>query len=439
MTRARADALLLEEAFEALSSESFSQIAESGERLKPDAPPSAERGEEDPAAPSILDRALAGHSPSARALANASDHVVALADLAASSIAAAPTLVPPAAAPGPEPPARLRDRIMRDVQLPPAGGGPLSGGPLVRSPSTTQRSSVDLRPVLPTSTTLVPNEAVGRMHAASAEEKRRAAAIEHHHMRGGAGQEATDRALRLLIDQYAPFLGFEVVFVSTVVGDVTIHRVHRGFPIELGNIDVVPRELSFCTHTVSAAEPLFVEDASKEAFFRQSDLVQKFGCRAYLGVPLFAEEVALGALCGISFSAQAISSEDVTIAKQFAKIAEALVTHDEAAIARLIVDPVGYPSLAPKGPPILGASVFEAITAAQRGRAGAPPRTWLAQLERARFDALAPGLPASLLAGSSGGGVGILVPDAHPALVDPAPSVRAVMQGALRLDPASTG
>lgn len=341
----------------------------------------------------LIEQAMEGHSPSARALLNTGD---ALVDLASS-------------APSKAPPARLEDRILQDVGAPPR---------LVRSAASTMKSPKPLPSVhaAELERAHAPNEVLGRMHATLEEEARRAEVIERLGARGGIpGHEETDRALRLLVDQYAPFLGFQVVFVSTVVGGLTIHRVHRGFPPELGNLDIIPRELSFCTHTVSAGEPFVVEDARKEAFFRSSDLVQKFGCRAYLGVPLVADGVTVGALCGISGSAQVIFPEDVELAQRFAHIAQALVAHDHEAIAKLVAEPKEYPG--ETRPVVLSSDAFSSIVEAQRQRIGAAASTWLIPMDKATWQSVAASLPASVLVGLAEPGSEaerrLLVPEDH--------------------------
>lgn len=347
----------------------------------------------------VVDQALEGHSPSARALANAGDAFVDLASSAVTTTPAASVM------------ASLEDRILKDVGAEPK---------LVRSTASTMKSPK----ALPVTAAFAnaPNEVIGRMHAKLETEVRRAEVIERLGAMGAfgapggaSGHEETDRALRLLVDQYAPFLGFQVVFVSTVVRGLTIHRVHRGFPPELGNLDVIPRELSFCTHTVSAGEPFVVEDASKEAFFRGSDLVQKFGCRAYLGVPLVADGVIVGALCGISGSAQVIFPEDVELAQRFAHIAQALVAHDHAAIAQLVAEPKDYPG--ETRPVVLSSDAFSAIVEAQRQRIGAAASTWLIPLDKDTWQSVAPDLPQSVLVGLPEPGSAderrLLVPEDH--------------------------
>lgn len=320
----------------------------------------------------VRERASSGHSPSARALVNASDTVARL-----SAGAALP------------PPPTLRSRVLAGVS----------------------QSHMRPRPAAPVSVAIpAPNELVGRLHAADPKEARRRERVEALHASGGPGEEATDRALAVLLDQIAPYFGFEIVLISAVVGDKTFHRVHRGFPAALGNMDVVPRELSFCTHTVSAAEPFWVENTLTEAFFRRSILVQQLGARAYLGVPLFSEEVALGSLCVISGAPQRVSGLDVTFLSGFAKVAQALVLHDERTLSGLLTSRSSEDERW-----VYAAPFFDELQTAQAARAKSDPAV------HATSRVVIPGalpeganLPPSLVVGEAGGGRVVLVPSRHP-------------------------
>lgn len=404
MSRSKATAPLLDDALEA-----WLQAAEGTSAGPVSAAPSSVAGAPESG---ITERAMAGHSPSARALANSSDTMVAVAEAVAAAGA----------------PEGLAERILRSAAK--------------TGPRPTARDLPIVKPCVPIgplpSPGLSPSEALAQIHRALPEDARRTEVVERLGMRGvvggATGQAAMDRALYLLVDQYSPFLGFEIVFVSTVVDGSTIHRVHRGFPSEFGAIDIVPRELSFCTHAVSAREPFFVEDASKEAFFRQSDLVQRFGCRAYLGIPLFAKDgegaVALGALCGISRAPQVIFPEDVSLAQRFARIAEALVTRDEEAISKLVLEPQNYWSELAAGsqrspsPVVLAADAFTSIVDAQRQRLGASSSTWLVHVPEKDWPSVSSSLPPSVLVGVLDDGDrsrALLVPEEHPRFEDVRP------------------
>ncbi|MBL9023599.1 MAG: GAF domain-containing protein [Myxococcales bacterium] len=332
----------------------------------------------------VRERASGGHSPSARALVNASDTVARL-----SAAAAVP------------PPQTLRSRVLAGVSRVVSQAGSSQAGAPQAGASGGEPGAGSVA---------APSELVGRLHAADPREVVRRQRIEGLRASGGPGEERTDEALTVLLDQIAPYFGHEIVLVSAVIGDKTIHRVHRGFPPTLGNMDVVPRELSFCTHTVSAGEPFFVENTLAEAFFRSSVLVQQLGARAYLGVPLFSEDVALGSLCVISGAPQRVSGLDVTILSGFAKVAQALVLHDERALSALLASRV-------EGEPWVYAAPFlDELLTAQAARAKSDPAahaTRHVRLSGAARDA-APKLPPSLVVGEDGDARVVLVPSRHP-------------------------
>lgn len=300
--------------------------------------------------PELVARAQAGHSPSARALCNAGDVAVRLA----------------AGAGGPAPSASLGARIL-------AAAGSLEG----QGRAVVAAPSAPLRP---------PNEAVGLIHASHPREVARSALAVELGLRGPFGsmparERPTDAALQLVVDQLVPYLSFEMVYVSAVEGAHTIHRVQRGFP---AGLEVVPRELSFCTHTLSAGEAFVVEDATREAFFRSSELVTSLGARAYVGVPLSLvrgeDVVQLGSLCGLSQTPRPVAAEDVGLMRVFARIALALVSKDRARLDAVFAEPPGYPAAEPASdqdaaqarppPPTYRAEVFADLAQAVRLRAG---------------------------------------------------------------------
>lgn len=212
----------------------------------------------------LVSAARAGHSPSARALVNASDLVGAL----ASSVDER------------EPSADLRARLLASSRARAGARGPQRAGSSSSGRPGEIRAFCEL---------LADQHAIGPVDEAR---RARIAALDAGGVVGGGlvgGAEAAaaaDREIALLLERMAPFVPEGALFVSVVRGDQTIHRVHRGFPTEFGNVDIVPRFVSFCTHTVSANGTFVVHDASREAFFRRSTVATKFGARSYVGVPL---------------------------------------------------------------------------------------------------------------------------------------------------------
>lgn len=85
----------------------------------------------------------------------------------------------------------------------------------------------------------------------------------------------------------------------------------------------LPREFSFCTHTIHAREPLYVPDTLQDGRFALSPTV--IGApyiRSYLGVPLMNPDgYNLGALCALDVRAHEFSDAQIELLKSFAALA----------------------------------------------------------------------------------------------------------------------
>lgn len=127
--------------------------------------------------------------------------------------------------------------------------------------------------------------------------------------------ESFDRVTRLA----ARTLNVPTVLVSLV--DTTRQWFKSRFGCELQES---PRDISFCTHTVARRQPLIVPDAALDVRFASNPLVTHAPfIRAYLGIPLFAQDGhAVGALCAIDSKSREFGNEDVAILSDFARIAE---------------------------------------------------------------------------------------------------------------------
>ena len=348
-------------------------------------------------------RARGGHSPSARALVNASDLVVTLA----------------LSAPGADPAASLRERVLGRA------------GELVKSPASVSRRAS----TFPPEPTAVACEVIGLAHAELRDEVERQKIIDALGATGGPGHEAVDRALAAFLERVAPFMDFEVVLVSIVRDQRTFHRVHRGFPASYGNVDIIPRAASYCTHTVSGNEPLVVHDGRSEAFFRRGVMVSQMQAWAYLGIPVRANatsvppsdpaeaaatQVTLGALCAIGTRPRTIIPSEVAFFSLMAEEVEAMVNGDAARLEAIRVDD------------LYRASFFERMLDAElarcRERDGYPvhgvesPCPMLAIVDRATAATLGP-IMAGELADDPSGAVGVLVASAtaRDALIARAP------------------
>ena len=84
----------------------------------------------------------------------------------------------------------------------------------------------------------------------------------------------------------------------------------------------MPRELSFCAHTIRARAPLMICDALADKRFAQNPAVTGSPyIRGYLGVPLETPDgYNIGALCAIDVAPREFSSQDIETLKSFAAI-----------------------------------------------------------------------------------------------------------------------
>lgn len=86
----------------------------------------------------------------------------------------------------------------------------------------------------------------------------------------------------------------------------------------------LPRELSFCTHTVQSRAPLYIPDTLQDKRFAHYPSVtgEPF-IRSYLGVPLATPDgYNLGALCALDVQPRNFSDGQIEVLKSFAALAE---------------------------------------------------------------------------------------------------------------------
>lgn len=217
--------------------------------------------------------ALAGCSACARAVVNARDVAV---DLAQTTARAAP-------------PAELRARVLASIGHPEARANP--------------RARDDGK-------TRDPSAALALLHARAALEAPRIAELDR----------LADRLVAIaplaesLLESLAKQTGFAIHFVSVVREGRVYALAQRGLPEAFAGYRDIRRDASFCTHTVSADEPFVVEDAAREPFFRGSKMVLRFGICAYVGAPVRSSRgIPLGTVCALDFTPRHISPDLVRL------------------------------------------------------------------------------------------------------------------------------
>lgn len=88
------------------------------------------------------------------------------------------------------------------------------------------------------------------------------------------------------------------------------------------DVSETPREISFCTHTITTRVPMCIPDARLDPRFAGNPLVTGAPwIRSYLGVPLTSPDgYNLGALCAIDIRPRCYTSAQIDVLKSFADI-----------------------------------------------------------------------------------------------------------------------
>ncbi len=105
-----------------------------------------------------------------------------------------------------------------------------------------------------------------------------------------------DAELDAIVAEAARVLDVPVAMINLVLDHVQRFRAAHGLDAELEAAGATDREMSFCQIVASEGRPLEVTDAEQDPRVPQF-LVRTKGIRAYLGVPIVANDVVVGALC----------------------------------------------------------------------------------------------------------------------------------------------
>lgn len=127
-----------------------------------------------------------------------------------------------------------------------------------------------------------------------------------------------DPELQALASEAAATLGTPVALVSLVLRRAQIYRASVGLHEDLAKLGGIDRDASFCQLVVRDNAPVAVEHASVRPDAPQ-DMVARYGAEAYLGVPVYANDAVLGALCVVDGKPRAFDDVD---RDKLARIAE---------------------------------------------------------------------------------------------------------------------
>ncbi|MGF1509746.1 MAG: GAF domain-containing protein [Myxococcota bacterium] len=140
--------------------------------------------------------------------------------------------------------------------------------------------------------------------------------------------ESDDVVLQQIVHQAASELSAPIALVTLVLDQIQFFKAHFGLPPDLAASRGTARDVSFCQFVVRDGEAFEVTDALIDGRVPQH-LVTQYDIRAYLGVPVRADNIVVGSLCVIDTKARDFTDEE---RHRLAKLAE-LVDERLAAIS----------------------------------------------------------------------------------------------------------
>jgi len=117
-----------------------------------------------------------------------------------------------------------------------------------------------------------------------------------------------DDELRALVEAAAVATGAPIALVSLLLPRIQLFRAQVGMPLDLALTRATDRCVSFCQVVVRDRKPLEIADALGDARVPQA-LVERYGIRAYYGVPLVVNDVVVGTLCVLDVQPRPFDNE----------------------------------------------------------------------------------------------------------------------------------
>lgn len=130
----------------------------------------------------------------------------------------------------------------------------------------------------------------------------------------------TDDALQAIVRQASDRTGFPIALVSLVLRRTQFFKAHVGLPQRLQVTRSTNRCASFCQFVASSGESLMIPDTFEEPDL-PSELIDAYGLRAYIAVPLRVSGQVVGTLCVLDTEPRALDPEmqqDLTVLGQAA-------------------------------------------------------------------------------------------------------------------------
>lgn len=108
--------------------------------------------------------------------------------------------------------------------------------------------------------------------------------------------EAEDEQLMRIVKDAAKELKTPIALVTLVMEQVQFFKAHYGLPEELAKARGTAKDISFCQFVVNTENPLELIDAKGMSGIPQK-VVEDYGIRAYLGIPIRSNNQVVGSLC----------------------------------------------------------------------------------------------------------------------------------------------
>ena len=117
-----------------------------------------------------------------------------------------------------------------------------------------------------------------------------------------------DEELQSIVTEAATIAEAPISLASLMLKRIQFFKAYTGIPKDLATAQATDRDVSFCQFVVRDGAPFEVLDAERDDRVPQ-DLVQRFGIRAYLGIPVRIKQKVIGSLCVIDVRTRSFSEQ----------------------------------------------------------------------------------------------------------------------------------
>lgn len=121
--------------------------------------------------------------------------------------------------------------------------------------------------------------------------------------------EAEDEQLMRIVQDAAKKLKTPIALVTVVMEQLQFFKAHYGLPDDLAESRGTDKDVSFCQFIVNTEQPLELVDAKDMPGIPQK-LVEEYGIRAYLGMPIKSNNQVIGSLCVLDTEPHSFSEEE---------------------------------------------------------------------------------------------------------------------------------